>query len=709
MPLRRPIDLRPLNPPLPPTPAAAGPTGARWPPAPPPAPQPPPSPANLRATAQDLARAAQQNDRLAREILGHVQTLCDTLHHILETSERRRVRGTLRPWSSPAFPSAPRRPSSRPWSPFTRSSRASAFSLSCGSCCTSPDPRRRALAAGPGHYLPAGTPLPAGIPASSRPPAANAPASRHSVALRSRGRPEARLILSQPLRRPVRAPATAAGMAVAALRGGAAPAAARHRRSRAPSAAFAKRTWPPPRPIPPSPSARRGRARTPRGRPPPRRPRARPLRTAGAHSQEPPPATTEPRACGGASHAPSPLALPLLAAQLAAVAPPPPALAPTRCSPRRSAVAALAAAAALWLTLVLRDRRRHVKRLSTAHGSVEVGSPAGLLGPRGLRLGQIRVPFRRARLLRLDGEAHLLTLALTGSGKGIGVVLPNLLDYPGRSSSAPTSRGEAYAVTARYRRDTLGHTVAALDPFGVTTAQPAAYNPSTSSIRPGLTPTTPPASSLPSSSSPNLATTKPFWEGRKPPPSSPAPFSTSPSPPTPPPDHLGAVRHLLTLGATDFAHFFDRMASAPTPATVSSAAPPTASGRKRSACSPESSPPPTATPNSSTPPTSLADPQNQHPPPRRPQAVAPHPSTSSCRPTTSAPMDAGSASYLRRAAFHHPESVALVREALQSNDVLELGRDACGAHRYTTREYLEAEVRLLVACDEARVPGPAAP
>ncbi len=51
---------------------------------------------------------------------------------------------------------------------------------------------------------------------------------------------------------------------------------------------------------------------------------------------------------------------------------------------------------------------------------------------------------------------------------------------------------------------------------------------------------------------------------------------------------------------------------------------------------------------------------------------------------------------LRRAAFHHPESVALVREALRSNDVLELGRDARGAHRYTTREYLEAEVRLLV-------------
>ena len=52
---------------------------------------------------------------------------------------------------------------------------------------------------------------------------------------------------------------------------------------------------------------------------------------------------------------------------------------------------------------------------------------------------------------------------------------------------------------------------------------------------------------------------------------------------------------------------------------------------------------------------------------------------------------------LRRASFYQPESVALVREALRSDRVLDLGKDAGGANRYTTRDYLDAEARLLAA------------
>jgi hypothetical protein len=55
----------------------------------------PASPAHLRATAQDLARAAEKTDRAAREILGHAHTLCETLARTLETSERRSARDTL--------------------------------------------------------------------------------------------------------------------------------------------------------------------------------------------------------------------------------------------------------------------------------------------------------------------------------------------------------------------------------------------------------------------------------------------------------------------------------------------------------------------------------------------------------------------------------------------------------------------------------------
>jgi hypothetical protein len=52
---------------------------------------------------------------------------------------------------------------------------------------------------------------------------------------------------------------------------------------------------------------------------------------------------------------------------------------------------------------------------------------------------------------------------------------------------------------------------------------------------------------------------------------------------------------------------------------------------------------------------------------------------------------------LRRTVFYQPDSVALVGEILRSDRVLDLGRDVSGAIRYTTRDYLDAEARLLAA------------
>jgi len=52
---------------------------------------------------------------------------------------------------------------------------------------------------------------------------------------------------------------------------------------------------------------------------------------------------------------------------------------------------------------------------------------------------------------------------------------------------------------------------------------------------------------------------------------------------------------------------------------------------------------------------------------------------------------------LRRAAFYQPEPGALVRAALRSDQLLDLGKDDRGVSRYTTREYLGAEARLLAA------------
>jgi Type IV secretory system Conjugative DNA transfer len=82
-------------------------------------------------------------------------------------------------------------------------------------------------------------------------------------------------------------------------------------------------------------------------------------------------------------------------------------------------------------------------------------------------LGELRdVPRGADRRFRQDG--HILTCAPTGAGKGIGAVIPNLLDYPG-SAFVLDLKGENYAVTARARR-AAGQDVFLIDPFGITGA-----------------------------------------------------------------------------------------------------------------------------------------------------------------------------------------------------------------------------------------------
>jgi len=69
---------------------------------------------------------------------------------------------------------------------------------------------------------------------------------------------------------------------------------------------------------------------------------------------------------------------------------------------------------------------------------------------------------------------HVVTVAPTGSGKGIGAVIPNLLDYPG-SALVLDVKGENSSVTARARR-ALGQAVYVVDPFGVNGGPGAAFN-----------------------------------------------------------------------------------------------------------------------------------------------------------------------------------------------------------------------------------------
>ncbi len=68
-----------------------------------------------------------------------------------------------------------------------------------------------------------------------------------------------------------------------------------------------------------------------------------------------------------------------------------------------------------------------------------------------------------------SGEGHLITIAPTGAGKGVGCVVPALLRYPG-PVVVIDPKGENYAVTARARRE-MGQKVTVLDPFGISTGK----------------------------------------------------------------------------------------------------------------------------------------------------------------------------------------------------------------------------------------------
>jgi len=76
---------------------------------------------------------------------------------------------------------------------------------------------------------------------------------------------------------------------------------------------------------------------------------------------------------------------------------------------------------------------------------------------------------------RLRYMGHVVTCAPTGSGKGIGVVIPTLLEYPG-SALVLDIKGENYAVTSKARRN-MGHEVYLIDPFQVTGTAGAGFNP----------------------------------------------------------------------------------------------------------------------------------------------------------------------------------------------------------------------------------------
>lgn len=81
---------------------------------------------------------------------------------------------------------------------------------------------------------------------------------------------------------------------------------------------------------------------------------------------------------------------------------------------------------------------------------------------------------KTGKLLRYDGPAHLLTMAPTRTGKGVGTIIPNLLTAD-RSVICIDPKGENARIAGRARQ--LFGPVHVLDPFGVSGQPSAAFNP----------------------------------------------------------------------------------------------------------------------------------------------------------------------------------------------------------------------------------------
>ena len=115
-------------------------------------------------------------------------------------------------------------------------------------------------------------------------------------------------------------------------------------------------------------------------------------------------------------------------------------------------------------------RAREAKKVET-YGSArwaekEEVSAAGLLGPDGVVLGRYDRDY-----LRHDGPEHVLCFAPTRSGKGVGLVVPSLLTWPG-SAIVHDIKGENWQLTAGFR---ARHGRVLL--FDPTNAKSSAYNP----------------------------------------------------------------------------------------------------------------------------------------------------------------------------------------------------------------------------------------
>jgi type IV secretion system protein VirD4 len=124
-------------------------------------------------------------------------------------------------------------------------------------------------------------------------------------------------------------------------------------------------------------------------------------------------------------------------------------------------------AVAIGMSVWRAREAKHAETYGSARwaNTVEVKA-AGLLGPEGVVLGRLDSAY-----LRHDGPEHVLCFAPTRSGKGVGLVVPSLLTWPG-SCIVHDIKGENWGLTAGLRGG-FGRVLL----FDPTNTASAAYNP----------------------------------------------------------------------------------------------------------------------------------------------------------------------------------------------------------------------------------------
>ncbi|MHB2266367.1 conjugal transfer protein TraG [Aliihoeflea sp. PC F10.4] len=127
----------------------------------------------------------------------------------------------------------------------------------------------------------------------------------------------------------------------------------------------------------------------------------------------------------------------------------------------------LAIAAAILMSIYRAREAKDVRTFGSARWAERKEiAVAGLLGDDGVVLGKLDRDY-----LRHDGAEHVLCFAPTRSGKGVGLVVPTLLTWPG-SAIVHDIKGENWDLTAGLRAR-FGRVLL----FDPTNAQSAAYNP----------------------------------------------------------------------------------------------------------------------------------------------------------------------------------------------------------------------------------------